>query len=457
MENEGQNAPPANAALAKAPNLFVPTPPAASGEVHRLLSEAMKYIIVLAFALYCIGFLIWHSYLAKYGVSSVAFLQMEYLSAAFCYLFILITFAVPPLLFIHAVKLNINALGLKRIGQWDRGLYWVICIWFYLTTRVMNIFLPFAGEITTWSLYSLLSLFGLVTLHLIAATFLAIMGGGLQRFVYGNTWQETPSARNWKQSNWHKAIVRSEYYSLYMLLFLILTLCFNPSVNGHFLFSSLFLYGSIAAAVGYNHSAQWNLSNVFMRGLIVVIACLVLISNIQIFARSQFDKIPKSVGGGRLEKAYVKFTQQAADIATLLNLQRVTNYSAERLTNGYVGPIAILLRSDKEIIFVDYAELSLSTHLTNVITNYSILLVTNKISVIVTNLSTNVLVRVTTNTATTYTTNILKNTVKASARQVSAAGGTNGSQIGRFGMDRGVFRTWHKKGRGIFPPARTFS
>jgi hypothetical protein len=39
--------------------------------------------------MYCLGFLIWNFYLGQYGVSSIGFLQTEYLSAAFCYLSLL--------------------------------------------------------------------------------------------------------------------------------------------------------------------------------------------------------------------------------------------------------------------------------------------------------------------------------------------------------------------------------
>ena len=65
-------------------------------ELYRFLNEAAKLTVFAIFVLYAIGFLIWHSYLENYGVSSMEFLQAEYLSAAVCYLFVVAGFAIPP-------------------------------------------------------------------------------------------------------------------------------------------------------------------------------------------------------------------------------------------------------------------------------------------------------------------------------------------------------------------------
>src|SRR4051812_41455695 len=65
---------------------LVDVAPQPASTIQRYLGDAAKYTVLAVFILYVIGFVVWHSYLADFGVSSVAFLQTEYLSAAFCYL-----------------------------------------------------------------------------------------------------------------------------------------------------------------------------------------------------------------------------------------------------------------------------------------------------------------------------------------------------------------------------------
>ena len=64
-------------------------------EIQRFFNEATKYTIFGIFVLYSIGFLIRHSYLADYGVSSFEFLPAEYFSATICHLIFVTMFALP--------------------------------------------------------------------------------------------------------------------------------------------------------------------------------------------------------------------------------------------------------------------------------------------------------------------------------------------------------------------------
>lgn|SRR5579862_6800581 len=42
---------------------------------YKIVGEASKYTVFAIFVLYCIGFIIWHSYLGSYGVSIRDFLE----------------------------------------------------------------------------------------------------------------------------------------------------------------------------------------------------------------------------------------------------------------------------------------------------------------------------------------------------------------------------------------------
>src|SRR5258707_2781840 len=122
MTSSGTPSPTPTAQTPQAPTSVTPTASSSPGppttrqtrppiDIQRLFSTATKYTVFAIFALYSIGFIIWHSYLATYGVSSVAFLQAEYLAAAFCYLFVLVALAVPPVLLINAFRQNIRETG----------------------------------------------------------------------------------------------------------------------------------------------------------------------------------------------------------------------------------------------------------------------------------------------------------------------------------------------------------
>jgi len=100
MENETLNTevPPETAptqSVTVSPNVSVVGITQSFG-VERLFTEATKYTVFGVFALYCIGFIVWHSYLGTFGVSSIGFLQTEYLSAAFCYICITTVYGLAP-------------------------------------------------------------------------------------------------------------------------------------------------------------------------------------------------------------------------------------------------------------------------------------------------------------------------------------------------------------------------
>lgn len=57
--------------------------------------ELPKYLAVAACLLYLFGFVIWHAYLAQYGVNPPSLWRIEFFSAALCYLTLLAAIACP--------------------------------------------------------------------------------------------------------------------------------------------------------------------------------------------------------------------------------------------------------------------------------------------------------------------------------------------------------------------------
>jgi hypothetical protein len=362
-------------------------------------------------------------------VSSVAFLQAEYLAAAFCYLIVLATFAVPPVLLFKALEQSIRDKGLSGVTGWDKGWLLVVSLWFYLTIKLTSVFLPDSLGMTNNGQRLLYLWLALVTVHVFAVIICLIKAGVKGEIVHGKDAKTTAATRSWKASRLYRTIVRREYVGLYTLAFLLLRVVFNPDVNGAFLFSTMFLYSSIAFSVGDNVFQIWRTTSLVMRTLIIIVNVLILISNIQSFAVFQFGKIARSVGGGKPETAYITFAPQHADIAALLDVPTVKTLT---LTNQLNGPIAILLRTEREIIFVNASELNALEYITNQVsvlttnitstrtTNYTFAVTTNTANVMVTNVIAKVSSHLATNVLTGLKANTVKNAHKVTAKQVRA-------------------------------------
>jgi hypothetical protein len=321
-------------------------------EYQKIFSEATKYTIFVVFTLYAIGFVIWHSYLAGYGISSVQFLQTEYLAAAFCYLFVLTAFAVPPaLLFQHWFSHRAKDLP-------DNRFFVTMVIWLYLSNLLSGLMFPAANH-RHW--------------HKLAVTCIAV-AGVLNLTAY------LVAAVKWKNSRFFKLMKGFDFFSIYILAFVVSNLASNEEIQPAYLRSTLFLYTSVSFVAVEHIRTYWAKGHLLLRVLLVSFVCMTVIANVRSFADLQFGRIPRQFGGGRPETAYLKFPPQRNDVAAALNIPPATNSFA---SNGLFGPVAILLRSEKEMLLVDYAAL----HAPATLTNLSTSLRTNLIRHVTTNLA----------------------------------------------------------------------
>jgi len=71
------------------------------------------------------------------------------------------------------------------------------------------------------------------------------------------------------------------------------------------------------------------------------------LNNIRLFGTYEFGAIPKAVGGGKPEMAMIRLSDSDVGLSSFLSDNGGTNGSR------IIGPVAILLRTDKEVIFVD--------------------------------------------------------------------------------------------------------
>lgn len=375
---------------------------AGKGGLHAILSEASKYAVLAVFVLYSIGFLIWHSYLANFCVSSVGFLQAEYFSAALCYLIMLAPFTLPSgLLFERLLDPE------KKSKAATISVTMVILVSMGLIQTFSTVFFPESTYKFSNKGYILLA--GLLLIMIL------YMGAQVVcRF------RESTSAFARFVNKWDIGLL-----CLVLLgLSLVLT---NPELSKFFVVSAILLYPGIFYSFGGKAKLIWINAGPIIRIMLITFTVLLLVSNIVAFGSGQFGYVARRLGGGRPELAYLKFSPQHADLVASLKIPAVTNVD---LLSGFVGPITVLLRTEKEIIFLNNLELSTPEYTTNetvtVTTNLATAFTTNVLSTVITNKDSTLQTNTTTSIIPVhYSTNEVKtarvgvkNPVRLTAKQV---------------------------------------
>jgi len=374
----------------------------ASAPWQTLAAEATKYTVLVIAVLYAMGFIIWHSFLGTYGVSSIGFLQAEYLSAAICYILLVACFTMPL-----AVLLD-HLLKPRDPSKPGSTLSYLISVWYLITIQLLSMFFPGSPESRLAKTY-MVAAFALLVSYLIGLVALRKRCGS---------------------SPWYKFISELDLFTLIMMGYLVIRTVQNSSISLMFILLSVCLYLVFFYHTGQDLRKTWPAAGLKVRSLLACLMCLLIISNLNVFGNSQFGKIHRGVGGGKPEQAYLKFSAQHQDLPFALRIPATQCFSP---SNTFYGPVEILLRSDKELIFLNPAEAVLPDYLTNnVSTNALVILstnfVTNVVAVMLTNGTGAVAKNDVTNWSTTIQTNrldiitntVMKNPIKITAKQVRA-------------------------------------
>jgi hypothetical protein len=358
MSQESERPEPTNqAAPANIPQVKMPSVTLSKDEVQRFFNEATKYTIFGIFILYSIGFLIWHSYLAQYGVSSFEFLQAEYFSATICYLIFVTMFALP------AALLYMVLLEKKKIG--NVGASAIVFIWSTISYQFLANFFPnYMFSISSTLMKVIFIITALMLGYVILFGFLTINLHFKWTVKWG--WKRTPEAM--------RNLVGKLNFVTVSVIAIGIIYCFSiPELSKPYLILSLFLYPVLSYGFEMGGRNHWNEGGNFIKILIVTFCALVIIGNIQMFGAAQFGKVSRQMGGGKSETAYVRFAPQYLDLATLLNIPIVAKTDSP---SGFAGPIQILMRSDKQLVFLTpnntnsselFTNLALSSATTNVV------------------------------------------------------------------------------------------
>lgn len=268
-----------------------------------------KTSLGIAFCIYALGFVIWHSFLGQYGISSSGNLQVECLSAAACYIIILLCFSLPPALIIKASKPE-NKEG------WS--IYAIVIAWSIVLGQVSKILFPASG-VQDQTLSKAIAV--IMVLHLIAAIAAKklVPEGKLQKIIYNRGW-----------------------FAFYLLLLAFVPILTSPSADLWFLFLTMLLYWT-GAQFGIDAFSITNEQSYLGITIKILVAVSIMIGHSFLFGKGQFGKIPRSAGGGRPELAYVVLKKQ--NITKMKEILPIKDIS-----KNIVGPLAVLERTDHDLI-----------------------------------------------------------------------------------------------------------
>jgi hypothetical protein len=300
------------------------------------LSDFTKITVILGFFLYTIGFLIWRAYLFTFGISAVAFLRTEYLAAALCYLINLIVIGLPPALL--AAK-AIRHIKKQPESEVSNPLWVVLGFWAVATANLANQFpsWEFTAGVRVW-------------LYVTAGISLAQLALLLAALKY-----------KWERVS--KELQKPHSFLLVWALQSVFLLAFRLD-TGFFLWT----VGWCALAGCYSlegHKYFWQGLSFFYKAMVIAFFALTLVRNIQSFGKNVFGNIPQVIGGGKPERALLRFSPLKQELPWLLGIPEYTNTFG---SNYIFGPVSILVRSEKELIFVlDEVEV----RRTNVVSSFS--------------------------------------------------------------------------------------
>jgi len=319
--------------------------------------ELPKYIVIGGFIFYAFGFVIWHSHLAQYGVNPPSLWKIEFFSASLCYFTVVASISFPAaLVFVHLFPEQ-TQLFIKPDSV---SLYPVLFLYAFLLSQVCTIFFGSSIYISGGVMSSIL--FALILIHFVLAITLRVRKSA-GRF-----------ARILKHELW---------FAVLLLLLSVNGLLRAERSDTLFLLTTIGLVFSLAFLGGYPIGLHWKGLTPPLKFLALVCFGFVLVAHARSFGSRQFGKIPQAVGGGEPLKVLLVFSSDQRNLTSLLSIppliqtniitaptistNSVTTTNSPVLTvanptnvvdrlpaaqpYAFFGPVSILIKSEREIVF----------------------------------------------------------------------------------------------------------
>jgi hypothetical protein len=316
------------------------TKPEAKPEVKKgfleSLGDAAKLTVFAAFIMYAVGFVIWTSYLGKYGFAPMGMLQVEYISAAFCFLLLFIYLALPSvwLVLAHLEKTKEVA---KRIGE-PFGVLSVM--WTFCLPVLITMYYSGSSKLDSALKYwFVLLIMGLVHFML----YYHFIGKNAATLKDG----EQPLLKRIR-------VLKSPVWPVvYSLVCIVIVYTHLPNADATYFLVTPIIFLMFTSS--YIELIQKGLNKRFVifNVTVGIFAFAGLVTDVELFGMRQFEHIPKYIGGGKPQKALLRLSANNQELAELLQLKHCSldPTNVIKATNGFYGPVQILIKTEKEIYF----------------------------------------------------------------------------------------------------------
>ena len=271
---------------------------------------------------------------------------MEYFSAALCYILVTASIAYLPALLIDravstlrdrlASALKKAPLSVPHVTQ--EPLHPIVDVWYVVILLLLMLFLPTTHESLKWSTVVWASFFGIMIAGLLIY---AVLAGIVE---HRALIAQSPDA-----IKWHAKLRRLDIGGAISILVGIFTIVAASAVDKFFLCLTVFLYVVICYQAGTHVWTLWQQAKTRLKVIYALFVTLALIGHMQAFGQYQFGRIPNALGGGKPQLAYLQIDPRHLELIPLL---QIMSTNAPTGSTNCVGPVLILLKGEREIIFL---------------------------------------------------------------------------------------------------------
>lgn len=287
------------------------------GKIASVLKEVAATAVIFLFVLYCIGFVIINSHLARFGIQAPTLPALDYVAASLCYALFVSVIGFPAWILIYSLMEGI--IKKQRISGW---IFVVVIIWNVLIGQFTSLFF---GDNNTP-----------VSTHWFN-TFVIIVG-----FIHLAT---VMILKKFKRLPARLEVLDDYSWGFgYIALMNIVGFMRRPEVDGLFVLSALTFYLTFTNLPIYHiQDAHEHLRRREAQIMIGLFAICLSLANASQFGRKQFGLLPHSIGGGKLSKVLLKTSLAISDSPQSFDLP---------VKGDCFGPVMLLYQSEIDVAVI---------------------------------------------------------------------------------------------------------
>lgn len=294
--------------------------------IAALLKDASAGAFLFTFCFYVIGYVVLHSYLARFGLRFPAGSAFDCISAALCYFFMVGGIGLPIWLFIRALRQRFEDPSQRK----DFFLFLLLLL-NALLSRFIQLVFPIPA-VASEKPPQIPLLWIMIAIHVSILLILKVSkrAPAVYSFLYGMVWMFF-------------------YFTLDQFIWFFK----QPTVDSEFLLETMFLYTTLANVPYYVKNPMEHLRRLELRVMLVPFAICLILAHASKFGRKQYQLLPATIGGGRPSIIFLKTALATADNAKRFEIPS---------KDGYLGPVFLLYKTDTEVAIISEADIETKPH-----------------------------------------------------------------------------------------------